>query len=160
MNKLANEQNDEKLRIKSGVRRIKELKIIEDQSIDLILSNSVLEHVLEPQELFSELKRVLKNNGVMLHIVDYRDHFFKYPYHFLQFSKKIWNRFFNPGDLPVWRLDDYLQIIKELDLSIQILDQQVDKDSFEIIKPYISSDYDPSDTFIGVGFAILRVNKE
>ena len=35
----------------------------------------------------------------MLHVVDYRDHFFKYPLHFLQFSQNTWRRFLNPGRL-------------------------------------------------------------
>ncbi|MFQ5686111.1 MAG: methyltransferase domain-containing protein [Candidatus Scalindua sp.] len=158
--KLAKERGYEKQRIKSQVQRLKETKMIGNQSVDLILSNSVLEHVLEPQELFSALKRVLKNDGVMLHIVDYRDHFFKYPYHFLQFSKNVWNRFLNPGDLPVWRLDDSLQIIKDVNLSVQIVDQQADSAFFERIRPHISNDYDRNSPFIEVSSAVLQVKKK
>ena len=160
LSRLASPRNYDKQILKSQVQRLGELKAIENQSIDLILSNSVLEHVLDPQKLFSELKRVLRNDGVMLHIVDYRDHFFKYPYHFLQFSKKNWDRFLNPGDLPVWRLDDSLQIIKELSLSVQIIEQKVDSEIFDRIKPNISNDYDLNNPFIGVSFAVLQVKKK
>ena len=158
--RLANTRNYEKQKIKSQVQRLEELKTVESQSVDLILSNSVLEHVLKPEDLFIELKRVLRNDGMMLHIVDYRDHFFKYPYHFLQFSKKVWDRFLNPGDLPVWRLYDSLQIIKELNLSVQIVEQQVDDAFFERIRPHISNDYDLSNPFIKVCFAVLQVKKK
>ena len=36
---------------------------IDDESIDLIVSDSVLEHIEDPDEFFSEACRVLKNNG-------------------------------------------------------------------------------------------------
>ena len=113
LSRLADSQDYDKQILKSRVQRLRGLKAIESQSVDIILSNSVMEHVSDPHELFGELKRVLRNDGVMLHIVDYREHFFKYSYHFLQSSRRTWNRFLNPGDLPVWRLDDTLQIINE-----------------------------------------------
>ncbi|MBC8146405.1 MAG: methyltransferase domain-containing protein [Bacteroidetes bacterium] len=159
LSRLVKSQDRNNKILKSQVQRLGELEAIENQSIDLILSNSVLEHVSNLQKLFSELKRVLSEDGVMLHIVDYRDHFFKYPYHFLQFSRKNWDRFLNPGDLPVWRLDDSLQIIDELDLSVQILEQRIDNQNFDKIKPNISNDYDLNNPFIAVSFAVLQVKK-
>lgn len=158
--RLSDPRDYDKQILKSKVQRVRGLEAIESQSVDIVLSNSVLEHVLDPQKLFSELKRVLRDDGVMLHIVDYRDHFFKYPYHFLQFSKKNWDRFLNPGDLPVWRLDDSLLIIKELSLSVQIIEQKVDSEIFDRIKPNISNHYDLNNPFIGVSFAVLLVKKK
>jgi len=131
--------------IKENVKRVDTLSKVEDNSIDLVLSSSVLEHVLDPEKLFLDLTRVSKKEGVMLHLIDYRDHFFKYPYHFLQFSKKSWNRFLNPGDLPGWRLSDHLKIFKKLGFSVTFLEKRVDETNFCKIKPHVSEDYDVND---------------
>src|SRR5688572_27260527 len=40
-----------------------------DQSIDLIFSSNVLEHVVQRPELFEEMRRVLKVDGRMVHVV-------------------------------------------------------------------------------------------
>jgi SAM-dependent methyltransferase len=49
---------------------------LRDHSIGLIISKSVLEHVPQDQvePLVSEMRRVLKSDGMMLHIIDLRDH--------------------------------------------------------------------------------------
>ena len=96
----------------------------------------------------------------MLHIADYSDHFFKYPYHFLQFSKKTWNRYLNPGDLPGWRLGDHLVILQELGLEVSILEEQSDAAAFARIRPYISSDYDPEDLHIATTQAVLAIARK
>ncbi len=143
--------------IKSRVHRITDLAGLEDRSIDLILSHSVLEHVAQPRAFFQDLQRVLKSDGAMLHIADYRDHFFKYPYHFLQFSKKVWNRCLNPGDLPGWRLGEHLAILKELGLEVTILEEQSNVAAFAEIRPHISLDYDLEDPHIATTQAVLLV---
>jgi SAM-dependent methyltransferase len=43
-------------------------------SVDLVLSNAVLEHVRQPRELVFEMHRVLKPGGVAVHVIDLRDH--------------------------------------------------------------------------------------
>jgi SAM-dependent methyltransferase len=86
--------------VRNSVRRIRNLSELEADSVDLVLSNSVLEHIDDFSGLISDLCRVLRPNEAVLHLIDYRDHFFKYPYHFLQFSNAVWNRYLNPGDLP------------------------------------------------------------
>jgi len=45
-----------------------------DGRYDLIFSNAVLEHVTEPQMIFTELFRLLKPGGVMHHQIDFKDH--------------------------------------------------------------------------------------
>jgi hypothetical protein len=48
-----------------------------DGSMDLFFSNTVLEHVplLEIRRLFKEAFRLLRPNGLMLHLIDLSDHF-------------------------------------------------------------------------------------
>lgn len=48
------------------VTTVKALDGVPDQSIDLVLSCSVLEHVAEPEALLAELRRVLKPGGLFL----------------------------------------------------------------------------------------------
>lgn len=47
-----------------------------DNSIDVIYSCAVLEHVHDLTLCFSEMTRVLKPNGIMYHEIDLRDHIF------------------------------------------------------------------------------------
>lgn len=47
-----------------------------DNSIDIIYSCAVLEHVHDLDLCFSEMARVLKNDGILYHEVDLRDHIF------------------------------------------------------------------------------------
>lgn len=159
LEKLCLEQNLDKKWLRARVARLKSLQEMKNESVDVILSSSVLEHVFEPHEFFAGLKKALKKDGAMLHIVDYRDHFFKYPYHFLQFSKKTWNRWLNPGDLPAWRLGDHLSIMKDLDMTVQILHHRVDREAFEKIKHYVSKDYNLDDSLLAATTAVLWVKK-
>jgi SAM-dependent methyltransferase len=47
---------------------------VPDASVNLILSNSVIEHVLDVDELVAELDRVSAPGGVQYHFVDFSDH--------------------------------------------------------------------------------------
>jgi SAM-dependent methyltransferase len=69
--------------IAQRVQRISMLQRVASGSVDLVLSHSVLEHVREPASTIAELDRVMAPSGIMVHVIDYRDHFFKYPFHFL-----------------------------------------------------------------------------
>lgn len=71
---------------------------IEKHSIDIITSRAVLEHI-SPSEvalIFFEFKRLLKNEGVMNHIIDNSDHWQHddsqiSKLNFLKYSKKIYS---------------------------------------------------------------------
>ena len=103
------------------VQRQSALATIPESSIDLILSNSVLEHVADMEALVRELRRVLTPGGAMLHLVDYRDHFFRYPYHHLLWSDAVWERYLNPGDLPRWRIRDHVESFQHHGLQVEVL---------------------------------------
>ncbi len=143
----------------SKVRRLDSIRAIASESIDVALSHSVLEHVRDPRDLFVELRRVLKLDGFMLHIVDYRDHFFKYPYHFLQFSRKHWGRWLDPGDLPRWRLSDHLRLLSSEGFVVEVLERASDEEAFERIRPYLSTDFNPKDESLKVTSAVLLARR-
>ncbi len=105
----------------SRVERISTLAALPDRSIDLVLSHSVLEHVIDMHGLLASLDRVLGSAGRMIHSVDYRDHFFKYPYHFLVFQRDVWERWLNPGDLPRWRLSGHLEAFSAHGFCTEVL---------------------------------------
>jgi SAM-dependent methyltransferase len=139
--------------ISASVRRVPTLDEVPDSSVDLVLSNSVLEHVADPPALFRELKRVLAPGGAMLHLVDYRDHFFKYPYHFLQFSKQTWNRWLNPGDLPVWRFYDHDEQMNAVGFKVHVLQEDRDVIAFARIRPRLAADYRSDDPRLDIATA-------
>lgn len=146
--------------VRQVVRRLTDTSEIPAQSVDLILSHSVLEHVSDPEALFTELERLLKPGGAMLHIVDYRDHFFKYPYHFLQFSRWTWNHLLNPGDLPRWRLSDHLTMLRRAGFTSTVLESTQDDEAFNLIKSHLSRDFDPADPHLPVQTATIFVVRD
>ncbi|EHJ48104.1 Methyltransferase type 12 [Solidesulfovibrio carbinoliphilus subsp. oakridgensis] len=129
----------------SVVDRVRTLAGLPDGSIDLVVSNSVLEHVADPGALFADLGRLLAPGGVMLHRVDYRDHFFKYPFHFLLFSKFAWKWFLNPGDLPRWRLDDHLAALAAAGFDASVLEADSDPEAFAAIAGRLHPDFQDRD---------------
>jgi len=141
--------------IAGSISRLDALAGVPDASIDLVLSSSVLEHVGSPDSLFDELHRILKPDGTMLHLVDYRDHFFKYPLHFLQFSRGTWERFLNPGDLPRWRVYDHLEQLTRAGFDPRILNQTREDAAFARIAPQIAGEFRRDHPLLAVGTAAL-----
>lgn len=137
------------------VRRIKTLLDLPTASFDLALSSSVLEHVSDPAALFADLRRVLREDGLMLHLVDYRDHFFKYPFHFLQFSRATWDRWLNPGDLPRWRLYDHLDALQTTGFTVVLPETREDPKQLSKIGPFVSNDFRRHDPHLGTIFAAI-----
>jgi len=86
MNELLNKCNAKYLT--NGLKDFFEIK---DDSIDLIVSQAVLEHIRknEFKNLFRECSRVLKLSGVSVHSVDLKDHLNK-ALNNLRFTDKFW----------------------------------------------------------------------
>ncbi len=74
--------------------------------VDMILSNSVLEHVDDLAGAVADLARGTAPGGQHFHFIDLRDHFFRHPFEMLCYSEKSWRTFLNPGSnlnrLRVW----------------------------------------------------------
>lgn len=116
------------------VHRISSFADVADSSIDVLMSNSVLEHVLDLRSFLTNCRRVLATDGVMLHQVDYRDHFFKYPYAFLTFNEQTWSRWLDPGDLPRWRLPDHLAEFAAVGFAVEVLARESAAEAFARIE--------------------------
>ncbi len=72
---------------------------IEDESVDIVWSNCVLEHVSDHKAVFDEVWRVLRPGGVAVHIIHLQDHHTftgdEDWLRFLQFSGAQWERMFS-----------------------------------------------------------------
>lgn len=67
------------------------------EPVDLVFSNSVMEHVDDVAGTVTNLARVTAPRGQNFHFIDLRDHFFKHPFEMLCYSERQWRRFLNPG---------------------------------------------------------------
>lgn len=132
--------------ITSKVRRLTSLDTVPDAAVDLILSSSVLEHVSDMDALARDLRRVLAPGGAMLHLVDYRDHFFRFPYNHLLWSDAVWDEWLNPGDLPRWRISDHVQCFERHGFRVEILQTKQLEQEFEKVRDRIHPRFAAYDT--------------
>jgi len=111
------------------------LKEIKTASIDVFFSNDTLEHIPSGQipRLFSEIHRVLKPDGLMIHQVDCSDHYSHSDpsinrINFLRFNAKQWashnNYFLFQNRL---RPSEYREMIRSNGFSIDYWDQKLNQ---------------------------------
>jgi SAM-dependent methyltransferase len=101
-------------------------------SIDVVFSNSVLEHVAREAigPLMRETRRVLRPGGLAIHSVNCGDHYAYFdarlsPIHYLRFGERTW-RVWNNGLQHQNRLraDDFLELTRRAGLEIVLNRQQ------------------------------------
>lgn len=81
--------------------------------VDVILSNSVFEHLDDVPGITRALATLTAPQGIHLHFVDLRDHYFKYPFEMLKYSEWIWRNLLNPtSNLNRYRLGDYQHVFE------------------------------------------------
>jgi len=64
---------------------------------DLVVSSSVYEHLEDVEGTTRALAALTRAEGLNIHFVDLRDHFFKYPFEMLHYSEQTWRRWLNPS---------------------------------------------------------------
>ncbi len=147
--------------ISQRVKRCSRYDEVAAESVDFILSNSVLEHVSDLSLLASDLDRILRPGGHMLHVVDYRDHFFSFPYHHLLWSDFVWNRYLNPGDLPRWRICDHIACFSERGMEVKVLRSSALQTAFERIRPRVHPVFHRySEEDLSAAFGTLYITKK
>lgn len=93
---------------------IRDVKPADLAPVDLIISNSVYEHLDDVEGITHSLAALTKHDGLHIHFIDLRDHYFKYPFEMLTFSERVWKSFLNPtSNLNRLRLRDYQRIFSE-----------------------------------------------
>jgi SAM-dependent methyltransferase len=112
------------------------------QSYDLIISNSVYEHVEDAAGITQALARWSAPTSIHVHFVDLRDHFFKYPLEMLRYSESTWRRWLNPtSNHNRLRLWDYRRIFETCfeSVDIEVLDR--DQAALEKIRRHIRPEF-------------------
>lgn len=118
------------------------------EKFDVVVSTSVFEHLDDVQGLAAALAALTRADGMHVHFVDLRDHYFKLPFEMLKFSESVWKNWLNPtSNLNRFRLRDYQRVFESLfaDVEIQVLerDPQAFAKAESRIRPrFISGDDD------------------
>lgn len=114
-----------------------------DESVDIILSRAVFEYIPPPiiEEILTEFRRVLKNDGRMCHIIDNSDHWAGYDrsiskVNFLKFEDNVW-RFtsINPLDyLNRLRHYEYVEMLDRSGFKIENDDSKPDEEAISALR--------------------------
>jgi SAM-dependent methyltransferase len=110
--------------------------------VDIVISNSVYEHLDDVDGITKSLAALTKPNGAQVHFIDLRDHYFKYPFEMLKFSKKVWYGCLNPtSNHNRFRLWDYRKVFEKYfgKVNVQVLER--DKANFEKARPEILHEF-------------------
>lgn len=137
---------------------VKEKKI---ERVHLILSNSVFEHLDDVSGVLGALSEITLAEGLHLHFIDLRDHYFKYPFEMLCYSENVWHKFLNPNSnlnrLRLWHYESiFKKYFKSVDLSV--LDSNINE--FNRLKDRVSSEYLYGDQTIDSALRIKVVASE
>jgi SAM-dependent methyltransferase len=112
------------------------------EPVDIVVSTSVLEHVDDPDGNVQALRRLTRPDGVHIHFVDLRDHFFRYPFEMLHYSRRTWRAWLNPSsNHNRYRLWDYRRVFEENFEEVEIQALEVDEPAFEAARSRIRPEF-------------------
>ncbi len=112
------------------------------EPFDLVISNSVYEHLEDVEGITEALARLTKPDGLHIHYVDLRDHFFKYPFEMLCFSEQTWRRWLNPSsNHNRYRIWNYRAAFEACFKHVQIDSLARDEDAFRRVLPHIRPEF-------------------
>lgn len=112
------------------------------EPVDYVLSSSVYEHVDDVEGITRALAALTKPDGLHIHFVDLRDHFFKYPFEMLRFSERTWRAWLNPSsNHNRYRLWNYRKAFDDCftDVEIEILTRE--EEAFRTLLPHIQPEF-------------------
>lgn len=110
--------------------------------VDLVFSNSVLEHVSDVAGAVKDLARATTPRGYHFHFVDLRDHFFRHPFEMLCYSEARWRRFLNPGsNLNRLRAGDYERLFSQEFGQVQVETLYSDFPAFRAVRARIRPEF-------------------
>ena len=110
--------------------------------VDCILSSSVYEHLDGVEAITRALATITKPDGVHIHYVDLRDHFFQYPFEMLRFSESTWRNWLNPtSHHNRYRLWDYRKAFEDSFENVEIEVRARDEEAFRKLMPRIRPEF-------------------
>ena len=110
--------------------------------VDFVLSSSVYEHLDEVEGITQALAALTKPDGLHIHFVDLRDHFFKYPFEMLRFSETTWRTWLNPStNHNRYRLWNYRDAFKACFAQVEIKILTREEEAFRKLLPRIRPEF-------------------
>jgi hypothetical protein len=112
------------------------------EPVDIVISSSVYEHLDDVEGITRALAGLTKSDGIQIHYVDLRDHYFKYPFEMLRFSENTWRRWLNPSsNHNRYRLWDYRRAFQACfaDVEVEIISRE--EDAFRKALPHLRPEF-------------------
>lgn len=110
--------------------------------VDIVISSSVYEHLEDVGGITRALAGLTRQDGIQIHYVDLRDHFFKYPFEMLRFSENTWRRWLNPSsNHNRYRLWDYRRVFEACFEQVEIEILSREEDAFRKVMPRIRPEF-------------------
>jgi len=111
-------------------------------AVDIVVSTSVFEHLDDVEGITGALAAITCPEGIGLHYIDLRDHYFKYPFGMLCYPTHIWRDWLNPGsNLNRYRVWDYRRVFESSYGAVEIQILQQDVKAFEQARSQIRPEY-------------------
>jgi len=114
----------------------------EIEAVDMVLSSSVYEHLDDVEGITGALADLTRPDGLQIHYVDLRDHFFRYPLEMLRFSESTWRTWLNPSsNHNRYRLWNYRNAFEACFREVQIEILSHEEETFRRLQPYIRPEF-------------------
>lgn len=121
---------------------IRDVKPGDIPPVDLVISNSVYEHLDDVEGITRALSALTSPSGLHIHFVDLRDHFFKYPFEMLCYSKSVWYGWLNPSsNHNRYRIWDYRRAFEVSFAGVDILVRERDEAAFQKTRARIRPEF-------------------
>jgi SAM-dependent methyltransferase len=126
---------------------IREIKPLVDVTLcDFVVSTSVYEHLDDVDGITCALAALTQPDGLQLHYVDLRDHFFKFPFEMLAYSEKTWRGWLDPtSHHNRFRIWDYRAVFEKYFESVGVDILARDEEAFRNIQNRIRSEFRSGD---------------
>ncbi len=121
---------------------IREVKPESQPPVDLVISNSVYEHLDDVEGITHALAALTAPSGLQIHFVDLRDHFFNYPFEMLRYSKAVWDGWLNPSsNHNRYRVWDYRRVFESNFERVELTVLQRAEAEFQKARPRIRREF-------------------
>jgi SAM-dependent methyltransferase len=112
------------------------------EPVDFVISSSVYEHLDDVEGITRALAKLTKPDGLHIHYVDLRDHYFKYPFEMLRFSEDTWRTWLNPAtNHNRYRLWNYRDAFKACFKQVEIKILTREEEAFRKLLPRIRPEF-------------------